>query len=160
MIHCRKPAAYVVRDRAGAEWFVCEEHGDPSAEGVRWVTRTTLADWYQARAMALSDDPRRVCNEARKEQLPPGFVVNSAAQKERMRTATRAVLGSLEGTGIAAVAVVFAMPDGTVTATIAGDADNLPAIASIMDSGPEVLRMTVARMLQGKGETRIVPGSL
>jgi len=64
VIHCGRPAAYVVRDLEGKEWFVCEAHGEATTSS-RWVIRTPLAEWFQARAMPVPNDPRRVCNEAR-----------------------------------------------------------------------------------------------
>jgi len=66
MKHCGLPAAYVVRDADGVEWFVCEEHGDPRAPDIRWIVRTDLEAWFMARAMPVPEEPRRVCNEARR----------------------------------------------------------------------------------------------
>lgn len=68
MTHCGKPAAYVVRNMAGEEWFVCEEHGDPQAPTmVPWIVRTDLEAWFMARSMPVPAEPRRVCNEARRD---------------------------------------------------------------------------------------------
>lgn len=67
MTHCGKPAAFVVRDLAGEEWFVCEEHGDFKAPNVRWIVRTDLVAWFMARSMPVPAEPRRVCNEARRD---------------------------------------------------------------------------------------------
>jgi hypothetical protein len=91
------------------------------------------------------------------DKLPPGFAVNTPAQNQKMGEAATAALGSVLDSGFVAVALVFATPDGTVSAALAGSADHLPAIAAIMASGPDVLRETVKRMLAGKGNTRIVP---
>ena len=74
MKHCGAPAAYVVRDLEGLEWFVCAAHGDPFVtarelcasppEGAaRWITRTPIAEWFAARAMPVPMGGR-VCNEA------------------------------------------------------------------------------------------------
>lgn len=64
MKHCGQPAAYVLRDLRGTEWFACEVHADPGAADVRWIVRTTLVEWFQARSMPVPEEPRRVCNEA------------------------------------------------------------------------------------------------
>ena len=65
MKHCGQPAAYVVADGTGLEWFVCSDHGNPpSGEDVKWIVRSTLEEWFRARAMPVPEDPR-VCNEAR-----------------------------------------------------------------------------------------------
>jgi hypothetical protein len=66
--HCGKPAAYVVGDVAGDTWFVCEAHGDPELPDVRWIVRTTLEDWFRARAITLPSE--RVCHEALMEPPP------------------------------------------------------------------------------------------
>ncbi len=61
--HCGHPAAYVVADAEGLEWFVCVHHGDPAAPAARWLLRTPIADWFRARAMPVPIGGR-VCNEA------------------------------------------------------------------------------------------------
>jgi hypothetical protein len=65
--HCGHPAAYVVADLAGAEWFVCEHHGDPAIVGARWIVRTRFAEWFQARALAVPPEGTHLCNEAQLE---------------------------------------------------------------------------------------------
>jgi hypothetical protein len=64
--HCGSPAAYVVRDLEGLEWFVCAAHGDATAPAARWITRTPIAEWFQARALSVPMGGRN-CNEARIE---------------------------------------------------------------------------------------------
>jgi hypothetical protein len=70
MVHCGLPAAYVVRDIEGLEWFVCAAHGEtptPAAaatSGSVWVLRTPFADWFLARALPVPIGGRP-CNEAR-----------------------------------------------------------------------------------------------
>lgn len=65
MKHCGKPAAYLVADVSGLEWFVCEQHGDPELPDVRWIVRTKIDDWFRARSMPTPAG--RVCHEAAKE---------------------------------------------------------------------------------------------
>jgi hypothetical protein len=72
--HCGEPAAYVVRDLEGLEWFVCAAHGEtatPAAaatSGSQWITRTPFAEWFQARALEVPPEGSHVCNEARADQ--------------------------------------------------------------------------------------------
>lgn len=89
------------------------------------------------------------------EKIPSGFAFNTAEQKAKLQDAVRAVFAKLIDQGIGAVACVFVMPDNTVTAALAGAGDNISALASLMASGPEVLRLTVERMKAGKGETKV-----
>lgn len=89
------------------------------------------------------------------EEIPKGYAVNTSEQKAKLQDAVRSVFTKLVDTGIGAVACVFVMPDGTVTAALAGAGDNISALASLMATGPEVLRLTVERMKAGKGETKV-----
>lgn len=93
------------------------------------------------------------------DKIPPGYSTNSPAQTARLQDAALVCMRALSAAGleIPALAIVFAMPDGTIAASIAGDSKNLQAMAKIMDSGPEVLRVSVERALQGKGHTKVVP---
>lgn len=61
--HCGQPAAYVVRDIEGLEWFVCEAHGAQHQPGARWIVRTIFADWFRARALELPPEGSHRCNE-------------------------------------------------------------------------------------------------
>ena len=64
MVHCGLPAAYVVRDTEGLEWFVCKVHGDAASPAARWILRTPIAEWFLARALSVPIGGR-TCNEAR-----------------------------------------------------------------------------------------------
>jgi hypothetical protein len=89
-------------------------------------------------------------------ELPAGYHINSAEQLERLQAATVAAWKALAGT-VAGVALVFVMPDGTVTASLVGAAENSRALAALLTAGPETLRLTVARFLTGAGgKTTIV----
>lgn len=63
MKHCGSPAAYVVRDMDGLEWFVCEAHGAPDLAGALWIVRTKMEDWFRARALQLPPEGSHCCNE-------------------------------------------------------------------------------------------------
>ena len=90
-------------------------------------------------------------------ELPDGYHFNSPEQLERLEAATLAAWKALAGT-VAGVALVFVMPDGTVTASLAGDIESRRAFASLLVNGPETLRLTVARLLTGAGgKTTIIP---
>jgi hypothetical protein len=88
--------------------------------------------------------------------IPPGFAPNSPLQLERLSAATLAAWRSLEG-AVSAVALVFVMPDGTVTASLAGDVEEHRAFSELLKHGPDVLRITIGRFIAGGGQTRIVP---
>jgi hypothetical protein len=76
---------------------------------------------------------------------------------ERLRAVMIAAADVLKGSAIPAMAIVFAMPDGTLTAGIVGDVTERQALATLLDAGPEVLRLTVIRFATGEGNTTVVP---
>lgn len=92
------------------------------------------------------------------DAIPAGYAYNSAEQKERLQEAATVALSKIMSpeVGVGAVAFVFVMPDGTVSAAFAGNPENPGALASLLASGAEVLRLTLLRASQGKGETKIV----
>ena len=86
------------------------------------------------------------------DELPPGFGINSPEQMENLGAVATAVLQHLAGL-VNGVAIVVAMPDGTVTAALAGNL--CPAFEGLLETAPEVLRHTIERFLAGKGETKV-----
>lgn len=78
---CQQPAAYVVRDGDGLEWFVCEQHGSEEAkkldddvvDGLHvnavWVAKEEISAWFKARLMVVPKNPSRVCSTLVKDHL-------------------------------------------------------------------------------------------
>lgn len=89
------------------------------------------------------------------DQIPPGFERNSEEQAGQLLDAARRVLGALPHT-IPAAAMVFVLPDGSITAALAGDVGSTRAFNDLMRVGPEVLRQTILRFLEGHGRTIVV----
>jgi len=89
------------------------------------------------------------------DDIPDGFRPNSPEQQAKINDISLRVFKELKDE-VAAFAVVFAMPDGTLMTCLAGDLTNIHAMARLFAHGPDNMRITLERALQGKGMTRIV----
>jgi len=90
------------------------------------------------------------------DELPPGFSVSTEEQIAQLHAAARAALASLDPS-IRAAAIVLVLPDGSVTAAVAGEVSDTRALVALITAGPEVLHQTVRRFISGKGRTVVVP---
>jgi hypothetical protein len=87
------------------------------------------------------------------DNIPAGYAPNTAVDNRRLAAATARVAKEL-GDCVRAVAMVFLLPDGKVTASLA--AEDLDALAQLAAKAPGTLTVTIERLLRGKGTTTLI----
>lgn len=91
------------------------------------------------------------------DEMPKGMSQNTPDQSAILESAISGAILSA-GPHVTAVAVIIAFDDGGITAGVGGMHQSVATgFARIDIHGPDILRMTMERMKEGKGKTRVIP---
>jgi hypothetical protein len=90
------------------------------------------------------------------ESLPPGYEKNTPEQMQLLNDLTLKAWQQFEGK-VAAMGVVIVTRDRRIVMSgFAGDLDDPGSIGALFQNGPDNLRVTIKRALDGKGLTHII----